>query len=125
MEKTYDLLVPLPERKPLKLHRSSSTMDLEIKDIRPAHVNSFEDLKSYIQSVQNPANRMGYSGKAERSRSHVVFQLHVEQRNRRHDILKNSSLYLIDLHGAEKFDKRIENTLSQDSLKKLNQSIEP
>lgn len=124
MEKTYDLLVPLPERKPLKLHRSSSTMDLEIKDIRPAHVSSFEDLKSYIQSVQNSGNRMGYSSEAERSRSHVVFQLHIEQRNRGRDILKNSSLYLIDLHGAEKFDKRTENTLSQDALKKLNQSIE-
>ncbi|CAI4044749.1 hypothetical protein SKDZ_11G1310 [Saccharomyces kudriavzevii ZP591] len=124
MEKSYDLLVPLPERKPLKLHRSSSKMDLEIKDICPAHIKSYEDLRGYVQSVQNTENRVGRGGKAERSKSHLVFQLHVEQRNRREDILKNSSLYLIDLHGAEKFEKRTENTLSQDALKKLNQSIE-
>ncbi|CAI4579633.1 CLL_collapsed_G0032790.mRNA.1.CDS.1 [Saccharomyces cerevisiae] len=124
MEKTYDLLVPLPERKPLKLHRSSSKMDLEIKDICPAHVGSYEDLRSYIQAVQNVGSRMGCGDKTERSRSHLVFQLHVEQRNRKDDILKNSSLYLVDLHGAEKFDKRTESTLSQDALKKLNQSIE-
>ena len=124
MEKTYDLLIPLPQRKPLKLHRSSSKMDLEIKDICPAHIGSYEDLRSYIQAVQDADNRMGCSGKTERSKSHLVFQLHVEQRNRKDDILKNSSLYLVDLHGSEKFDKRTENTLSQDALKKLNQSIE-
>ncbi|CAI4034685.1 hypothetical protein SMKI_11G1340 [Saccharomyces mikatae IFO 1815] len=124
MEKTYDLLVPLTNRKPLKLHRSSSKMDLEIKDICPAHIRSYKDLKSYIQSVQNTDNRMGYSGNTERSKSHLVFQLHVEQRNRNADILRKSSLYLIDLHGAERFDKRTEVTLSQDALKKLNQSIE-
>lgn len=121
-ENLRDLLASPQKGKSLKMHRDPKSSSLNIKDLQTVSVTSFEDLLSYVAlglSTRNSATACSRS-----HRSNVILKIFLEQRNYKDEIIKSSSIQLVDLAGSDKLDRHSEPSIPSDEIKKINLSID-
>lgn len=121
-ENLRDLLASPQKGKSLKMHHDPKSSSLNIKDLQTVSVTSFEDLLSYVAlglSTRNSATACSRS-----HRSNVILKIFLEQRNYKDEIIKSSSIQLVDLAGSDKLDRHSEPSIPSDEIKKINLSID-
>ncbi|CCF57393.1 hypothetical protein KAFR_0C04020 [Kazachstania africana CBS 2517] len=123
LEKMYDLLVN--DRRPLKLHHETKQDDeYYFKDLHVAFVTSRDELINYIMDAES--NRFSgsclHTNYVQRSKSHLITKINVEQRNLNEDVVKRGSISFFDLAAIDFIDKdsMVSLGLTSDEVKKLN-----
>ncbi|CCH57883.1 hypothetical protein TBLA_0A00820 [Henningerozyma blattae CBS 6284] len=121
-DKVFDLLSPTKDKTPLKLIRPNfkkNNSSLEIENLRQVYVESFEELNSYL--IEGRSNR---NMKHLTSRSNIVIKINLEQVFLEDQLMKCSSLILLDMAASDYIDKNDSLGISAKEAKKLNYPME-
>lgn len=118
MDKIYDLLNPTGYKKPLKIHHEGGKKEYSIKELTNTLVTSTDEIIKELtiisQKIQKDSEAVG------RSKSHIFLKILVEQRNITEEVVKISSLNIIDLAGSNTLNKEKNNDMGSEEIKKLN-----
>ncbi|XP_077180582.1 kinesin-like protein KIFC1 [Paroedura picta] len=124
-ESLRDLLVLRPERScELEIKRvNQSTEELHVPNLSYILVNSEEEVLKLLQTAK--ANRsVAKTILNERSsRSHSLFQLHIEGQHANRDVRTSSVLSLVDLAGSERLDKSLSKGERLKETQAINSSL--
>lgn len=119
-EKIYDLLSPSKELISLKLKKVPSNhnnnMSLEIENLRQVYVDSYEELLSYIIE--------SLSTKDLHSRKNLIFKINLEQVLIDDQILKFSSLILMDLASSDLINEKLPLNDDENNNNNTNNNID-
>lgn len=118
-ETVYDLLVPVTNRKPLKLSHQTENdniLDYNKNDycIKNLKAITIKDLDHLIQEITELTSTYHESRK-----SHVFIKLNIQQLDTADDILKNNVLQIVDLKDIDS-----KNGVSQDDMKKIKLGLD-
>lgn len=123
MEKVYDLLVPIQERKPMKSHHETKKFHLYFQEATKEYISTMKEFDRLIKQAKEHRDMSYQKMDSKRSISHVIIRIELEQLDRAQETVTRSSLTITDLCGSNKFDKEIDSKLGVENIKKLNQSV--
>ncbi|QLL34195.1 hypothetical protein HG536_0G00520 [Torulaspora globosa] len=120
-EEIRDLLALPDRRKPLKLRADSNQSTLHVKDLSSVTVSSLSETLSCLQKAKVNQNS---GGKRMPSRASVIIKLSINQRNNDEEIVKASTLQMIDLASSDKVHKDSGPSLGTEDARKINISMD-
>lgn len=123
MEKVYDLLVPIQDRKPMKSHHETKKFYQYFHEATNEYVSSMKEFDRLIKQAQEHRDISCQKMDSKRSISNVIIRVDLEQLDRKKETVTHSTLTLVDLCGSNKFDKDIDSKFGVENVKKLNLSI--
>ncbi|XP_064329948.1 kinesin-like protein KIFC1 [Phalacrocorax carbo] len=107
-EALRDLLASPSRRGDLEIRRVSSASDeLHVPNLRRVPVASEEEVLELLRTAAANRSVARTALNDRSSRSHCVFQLHIQGRNPARDLRCASVLSLVDLAGSERLDKSL------------------
>ncbi|XP_066469887.1 kinesin-like protein KIFC1 [Tiliqua scincoides] len=124
-EALRDLLVPRPERSSeLEIRRvSQCTEELHVPGLSCVPVASEEEVLKLLRVAEAHRSVAKTILNERSSRSHSLFQLHIEGHNTSQDLHTSSVLSLVDLAGSERLDKSLSRGERLKETQAINSSL--
>lgn len=121
-EHIFDLLDPMSKSKEYSIHEDK-TNGVHVRGLSQAFVSSSTEMASVLKQGCKTRRTGSTNMNTESSRSHLISQIILTQKDITTGEVKRSHLFLVDLAGSEKVDRSGATGVTLEEAKKINLSL--